>query len=165
MFKTRVLSKNQSSLGDERQSNLTQVLYILRNNANTFSEIKNNFLEVLGSNLRHHHAQNQGYVKKNREVSESSDNLTSRRSYTPLNTMRIHSRGSILLQTKVMSKKQMSLGIERQGDLPEVSYILNNNVNTLSEMNSNLPEGLGPISRYHHAKNQGYVGRKDKSMN
>ena len=74
----------------ERESNLPQVLYILRNNGNTFSEINNNFLEVLDPNLERHHAQNQGYVKKHRQDSELIFNLTSQRYYTCLETMKMH---------------------------------------------------------------------------
>ena len=52
------------SLIIERQSDLLQVLYILRNNENTLSEITNNFLEVLSPILKYHYAPNGGYVKK-----------------------------------------------------------------------------------------------------
>ena len=63
MLETRVISKKQTSLGDERQSDFHEILYILRNNVNTSSEIINSFLEVLSLILRYHHAQNKGYVK------------------------------------------------------------------------------------------------------
>ena len=56
-----------------------------------------------------------------------------------------------MLKIKVMSTKQASLGIERQYDLQGVLYIVNNNVITLSEINNNLLEVLGPMLRYHHA--------------
>ena len=70
-----------------------------------------------------------------------------------------------MLKTKVMSIKQTILEIQRQSDLPEVSCILENNVNTLPEMNNNSPEELAPILRYDHAQNQGYVKKTDKSRN
>ena len=62
-----------------------------------------------------------------------------------------------MLKTKVMSKKQTSLESERQSDLLEVWYSLKHIKNTISEINNNLPEVLGPILRYHHAQNQVYV--------
>ena len=60
-----------------------------------------------------------------------------------------------------MSKKKASFGIERQSDLPEVSYILRNNENTLSEMNNNFLEILSQILKYPHAQNLGYVEKTD----
>ena len=62
-----------------------------------------------------------------------------------------------MLKTKVMSKKQTILEIERQCDLPEVLYILENENNTFSEMNNKFLGVISPILRYHHAWNQGYV--------
>ena len=64
MLKTKVMSKKQIILGIERQSDLSGVLYILQNGENTFTEMNNKFLEVLGQILRYYHAQNQGYVRK-----------------------------------------------------------------------------------------------------
>ena len=64
MLEIKVMSKKHTSLGVERQSDLPEGLYILTNNENTFSEINKNFPEGLSPTLRHHHAQNQGYVKK-----------------------------------------------------------------------------------------------------
>ena len=86
------VKKKQMILGIERQSDLPYVLYILKNNINTFSEMNNQFPEVLGPNLRYHHAQNQGYVRKNRPGLELNGNLTDLRSYTSSKTMEILSQ-------------------------------------------------------------------------
>ena len=64
MLKTEVLPKKQTILQIERQSDLLEVLYILKNGDNTFSEMNNKFLEGLGPILRFYHAQNQGNVKE-----------------------------------------------------------------------------------------------------
>ena len=77
MLKTNVISKKQTRLGIERQSDLPEALYILKNNKNTFADINNNLLEVLGSILTYHHARNQSLCQKNRKVSPLNDNLTS----------------------------------------------------------------------------------------
>ena len=69
MLKTKVLSKRQRRLIIEQQDDFTVVLYILKNNENTLSEMKNNLLEVSSPNLRYHRAQNQGYGKKRTDES------------------------------------------------------------------------------------------------
>ena len=55
-------------------------------------------------------------------------------------------------QTKVMSKKQTSPGIEQQSDHPGTLHILGNNGNTLSKRNNHFLDVLSPIVRYHHAQ-------------
>ena len=64
MFKTKVISKETSSLGDERQSDLQQVMYILRTNAKTLSEMNNNLSELKGPIRTYRHAQNHRCVEK-----------------------------------------------------------------------------------------------------
>ena len=58
------MSKEQTNLGIEQQSEPPEVWYILWNNVNTWAEISNNFREVLGPILRYQPAQNQGVVNK-----------------------------------------------------------------------------------------------------
>ena len=65
MLKTEIMSRKHTILGIEQFSGLLDVSYILKNEDNTFSGMNNKFLEVLSPILRYHHAQNQGYVKKN----------------------------------------------------------------------------------------------------
>ena len=43
---------------------LLEVLYILKNEENTFQDMKNEFIDVLGQILRYYHAHKQGYAKK-----------------------------------------------------------------------------------------------------
>ena len=64
MLKTEVMTKKQTGLEVERNSDLQKVSCILENNENTFREINNNFLEVISPILRYHHNQNRGYVGK-----------------------------------------------------------------------------------------------------
>ena len=59
------------------------------------------------------------------------------------------------VKTKVMSIKQTILGIERQSDLLEALYILENSNSTFPGMNNKFLEVLGPILRYYHAQDQG----------
>ena len=68
-----------------------------------------------------------------------------------------------MLKTKVMLKKQTSLGIERQSDFPMVLYILKNDVNKFLEIISNFLEVLSPILKYHHGQKQGYVKKINTS--
>ena len=63
-----------------------------------------------------------------------------------------------MLKIKGMLKKQTS-----QSDLPVVLHFLKNNGTTLPEMNNNFIKVLSPIPWYHHAQNQGYVKKTDKS--
>ena len=90
MLKTKVMPKRITRLGIERHSDFAMVLYIFKHNENILQEINNNFIEILSLILRYRPAQNRGWCQKNRRVSESSDNLTSWKSYTPLNTRKIH---------------------------------------------------------------------------
>ena len=62
-----------------------------------------------------------------------------------------------------MSKKQTILEIAGQSDLPEVLYILKNEDNTFPGINNKFLEVLGPILKYYHAKNQGYIKITNKS--
>ena len=67
-----------------------------------------------------------------------------------------------MLTTKVMSKKQTILGIERY----LTSWILlhpKKRGKYIPAMNNNFPEVLSPCLRYYHAQNQGYVKKIDNS--
>ena len=64
MLKTKVMSKKQTNLWIERQYDLLEVLFILKNTNNTFPEMNNKFLGLLSLILRYYHAQNQGYAEK-----------------------------------------------------------------------------------------------------
>ena len=65
MLKTKILSNEWTILRIERQFDFLEVLYILKNEDNTFPGMNNKFPEELGPILRYNHAQNQVYVKKN----------------------------------------------------------------------------------------------------
>ena len=56
--------KKQTILGNERQPDLSEVLYTPKNNGNISYEMNNIFLNVLVSILWYHHAQNEDHVKK-----------------------------------------------------------------------------------------------------
>ena len=58
------MSQQQRILEIERHSDLLDILHILKNEDNTFTEMSNKFLEVLSPILGYYHAQNQCYVKK-----------------------------------------------------------------------------------------------------
>ena len=77
--KLRVLSKKQTSLRIERQSDSTGVLYTLKHNEDTSPGMKNNFPEVLSSILWYYHAWNQGSFQKNIKILRMNNNLTSSR--------------------------------------------------------------------------------------
>ena len=64
MLKTKVMSKKTTILRIEWWSDLLEVLYILKNEDNTYAGVNNEFLEVFSSILRYYVAHNQGYVKK-----------------------------------------------------------------------------------------------------
>ena len=64
MLKTKVMPKKQTSLRVEQQTDLQEVLYILKNNENTFPKMNNNSAELIIPIVRYHHAQNQRYVEK-----------------------------------------------------------------------------------------------------
>ena len=57
------VKKNDNSL-NWGIPDLLEVLYILKNEKNTFPGMNNKFLEELSPILRSYHAQNQSYVKK-----------------------------------------------------------------------------------------------------
>ena len=52
-----------NSPGDETQSDLSEVSYLIGNNEITSSKINNNFLETLSLILRYQYAKNKGYIK------------------------------------------------------------------------------------------------------
>ena len=56
MLKTKVLSNKQTILVIERISDLMEVLYILKNEDNTFPGMSNKFLEVLSPIPSYYHA-------------------------------------------------------------------------------------------------------------
>ena len=64
MLTTKVMSKKHTILGGVKYYDLLEVLYILRNEDNTFLGMNNKFLGVLSLILRYYLAQNKGYVKK-----------------------------------------------------------------------------------------------------
>ena len=64
MLKIKVMSKKHTSLGIKQQYDFSEVLYILKTNENTLSEINDNLLEVSSTIQRYHHAENRGYFKK-----------------------------------------------------------------------------------------------------
>ena len=67
-----------------------------------------------------------------------------------------------MLKTKVISKKQTRLEIERQSGLPEALYILKNNKKTFADINNNFLEVLGSILTYHRARNQSLCQKNGK---
>ena len=56
------MSKKTSSLGNERQSDPQQEIYMLKHNVNILPEMNTNFLEVLSPILQYQHAWNQRFM-------------------------------------------------------------------------------------------------------